>query len=351
VTTVRINTSHSYDILIGNGLLDEAGERLSSVITPSKVVLVTDSNVEPLYADRVERSLGDAGYTVFRFVFPAGEASKTVSTYIRLLEFCSDCGLTRSDALIALGGGVTGDITGFAAATYLRGVRFVQIPTTFLAAIDSSVGGKTAVDLGEKKNHVGAFWQPSLVLCDPDVFTTLSSAVFADGIAEAVKYGMIADEELLEKLEAHSIHKDIEAVVARCVEIKRDIVVDDEFENGGRRMLNFGHTLGHAVESFSRFTLTHGQSVAIGMMLVTRCAEKRCLSDKRLLPRLEAVLKSYGLPTVCPYSPHELYGIAMSDKKRRGGRIGVVFPRKAGVCEIIDRPVEDLLTILEEGIG
>jgi len=351
VTTVHINTSHPYDILIGSGLLDQAGERMAQVISPCKILLVSDSNVAPLYADRAEASLKKAGYAVSRFVFPAGEASKTIDTYIQLLEACACAELSRSDALVALGGGVTGDMTGFAAATYLRGIRFVQIPTSFLAAIDSSVGGKTAVDLKAKKNHVGAFWQPSLVLCDPDVFQTLSDAIFADGVAEAVKYSMIADADLLTLLEQHRIEEDIEQVVTRCVEIKRDVVTEDEFETGGRRILNFGHTLGHAVESYSDFSLTHGQAVAIGMMMIIRASEKRGLCGSEILPRMEAVLTSYGLPTVCPYPPKELYKIATGDKKRRGGRIGVVFPRQVGVCEIIDRPVEDLLALIEEGIG
>jgi len=324
---------------------------MAQVISPCKILLVSDSNVAPLYADRAEASLKKAGYAVSRFVFPAGEASKTIDTYIQLLEACACAELSRSDALVALGGGVTGDMTGFAAATYLRGIRFVQIPTSFLAAIDSSVGGKTAVDLKAKKNHVGAFWQPSLVLCDPDVFQTLSDAIFADGVAEAVKYSMIADADLLTLLEQHRIEEDIEQVVTRCVEIKRDVVTEDEFETGGRRILNFGHTLGHAVESCSQFGISHGKAVSIGMAIVCRSACKHGWLDQSVCQRILNCLEQFGLPVNTEYSSEVLFHAALSDKKRSGSSVNMILPRSIGDCTIVPVPNSELKAFIESGLS
>ena len=230
---------------------------------------------------------------------------------MRLLNFCAEAGVTRSDCLFALGGGVVGDMTGFAAATFLRGVRFIQIPTTLLAMVDSSVGGKTGVDLPVGKNLVGAFWQPSLVICDYTLLDTLTPEIFADGCAEVIKYAVINDRELFDRLKA-PIRPQLGAVIASCVRNKRDIVNADERDTGCRQLLNLGHTLGHAVEASSGFTVSHGSAVAIGMNLVASLAKSRGLLDQNELLDIRAMLKSYGLPLTCPYTSEQLARVASS---------------------------------------
>ena len=251
--SVTVKTSATYEVLIGSGLLQKAGEAVKKVISPCKAAIVTDSTVVHLYEETVRQSLTEAGFSVCTFVFPAGEASKNIHTLSHLLEFLAKEEMTRTDLIVALGGGVTGDLAGFGAAVYLRGIPFVQIPTTFLAAIDSSVGGKTAVDLEAGKNLAGAFYQPKRVLCDTDVLQTLPEVVFADGIAEALKYGVLGDAALFEKIAGGDFRQDLEEIIETCVSMKRDVVEEDEFDTGKRQLLNLGHTFGHAIEQKSHF--------------------------------------------------------------------------------------------------
>ena len=253
--TITVTASKTYDVKISAGLLQTAGAEIRAVTMAAKAAIITDSNVAPLYEEALRKQLKSAGFCTCTYVFPAGEASKNADTYLNILRFLAQNHLTRSDVIVALGGGVAGDMAGFAAATYLRGVNFVQIPTSLLAMVDSSVGGKTGIDLPEGKNLVGAFYQPLLVLCDCDALNTLPEAGFLDGCGEIVKYGVLGDEGLLARLKKEKTGFDREAVIARCVEMKRDIVNADEFEGGVRQLLNLGHTLGHAVEASSDFTL------------------------------------------------------------------------------------------------
>lgn len=273
--TVTVNASRTYEILIGSGLLSQLGSRVKALGKVQTVCLVSETTVYPLFGTQAEQSLREAGFTVKTFVFPAGEASKCGDTYWKLLNFLIENHLTRTDLLVALGGGVVGDLTGFAAATFLRGIRFVQVPTTLLAAVDSSVGGKTAVDLPGGKNMVGAFWQPSLVLCDTDTLNTLPEDIFRDGCAEVLKYGVIFDRAFFDYLAQTGPDFDRETVIERCVILKRDVVDRDEFDTGARKLLNLGHTFGHGVEARSDFTLSHGKSVAIGMAIIARAAAKK----------------------------------------------------------------------------
>lgn len=348
--TVRVDASRSYDILIGKGLLGDIGALSASVVSPGRAVLVTDDTVNALYGDAAEASLASAGFSVSRFVFPHGEESKTTETYVRLLSFCAEAGVTRSDCLFALGGGVVGDMTGFAAATFLRGVRFIQIPTTLLAMVDSSVGGKTGVDLPVGKNLVGAFWQPSLVICDYTLLDTLTPEIFADGCAEVIKYAVINDRELFDRLKA-PIRPQLGAVIASCVRNKRDIVNADERDTGCRQLLNLGHTLGHAVEASSGFTVSHGSAVAIGMNLVASLAKSRGLLDQNELLDIRAMLKSYGLPLTCPYTSEQLARVASSDKKRAGGSITLVIPYGIGDTRLVKTPIAELQGFAEEALA
>ena len=343
--TISVTASKSYDVFIGAGLLGNLGQHLLSVLNKAcKLAIISDSNVWSLYGKTAEAALTNTGFSVVSFVFPAGESSKNADTYLNILNFLAENQLTRSDAVLALGGGVTGDMTGFAAATFLRGVRYIQVPTSLLAMVDSSVGGKTAIDLPVGKNLVGAFYQPSLVLCDLDTLNTLPDSVFCDGCAEVIKYGILYDRDLFEHLEEKGLNFDREAVVARCVELKRNVVAEDEFDTGARQKLNLGHTIGHGVEAQSNFTITHGQAVAIGMAIVAKAG---CRS---IYDQLCTVLKKFNLPTTTDFSARQLYTSALSDKKRSGGTVNLIIPREIGYCEIVPTPVEKLQSFIEEGL-
>ena len=272
MTIVEVNASKQYRVEIGSGLLPGLGPKAAALGKAKKVCIVSDSNVWPLYGAAADASLHAAGLETCAFVFPAGEASKNGETFLELLNFLAENRLTRSDLLVALGGGVVGDLTGFAAACYQRGIRFIQVPTTLLAAVDSSVGGKTAIDLAAGKNLAGAFWQPSLVLCDTDCLDTLPEEIFREGCAEIIKTAILFDESLFMELVRTGLRFDREKVIAACVRHKRDIVAADEFDRGQRNLLILGHTFGHAVELLSDFTLSHGRAVAIGTAIAARAA-------------------------------------------------------------------------------
>ena len=344
MTTVTVNASRTYDIKIGSGLLSSLPEEIKKLGKVRKISIVSDSNVFPLYGESCRASLICAGFTVSTFVFPAGEASKNGITYLELLNRLAEEKLTRSDLILALGGGVVGDLAGFAAATYLRGIRFVQIPTTVLAAVDSSVGGKTAIDLPAGKNLAGAFCQPSLVLCDLDTLNTLPEDVFIDGCAEVIKYGILYDPSLFAHLEEKGLTFDREAVIRRCVELKRDVVMEDEFDTGMRMKLNLGHTIGHGVEAKSEFALSHGKSVAIGMAIVSRASH--CPDDDRI----QAILHKFGLPSSTEYSAEDLYTYTLSDKKRTGSTVNLIIPKAIGQCDIVPTPVDSLKSFIEAGL-
>ena len=351
MTTVTVRASRPYEVTIGRGLLDTVGRQAAGQWKGRSAAVVSDSTVAPLYLNRVKDSLERAGFQVHSFVFPAGEDQKNGGTYLKLLEFLAARRLTRADGLIALGGGVVGDLAGFAAATFLRGIGFLQLPTTLLAAVDSSVGGKTAIDLTNGKNLAGVFYQPQAVLCDLDTLDTLPAEVFADGGAEVIKYGMIGDPALLARLETVDFRADPEELVARCVAQKRDLVEQDEFDTGARQLLNLGNTLGHGVEACSGYTVSHGRAVAIGMTLVTRAAVAFGRCPAEVLPRLRRLLERYGLPDATAYSAQALYEKTLSDKKRSGDAISLVVPIAWGASQLVRIPVSELPAWIERGLG
>lgn len=348
---VIVRASTEYAILIGRGLLAQAGSEIAKRIRPCKAAVITDTTVEKLYAEQVERSLLEAGFSICRFAFPAGEGSKHIGTLSDILEFLAEEEVTRQDIIVALGGGVTGDMAGFAAAVYQRGIRFVQVPTTFLAAVDSSVGGKTAIDLKAGKNMAGAFYQPHLVLCDVDMLDTLPEETFSDGIAETLKYGVIGDADLFEKTASGDFRKNLEEIIETCVKMKRDIVMEDEFDTGLRQLLNLGHTLGHAIEKKSGFTLTHGHAVAIGMHLIAKAAEEKGLAEAGLAEKIKAALEKNHLPVSTIYTAEEITEGVLKDKKRRGGEISFVFPAKIGHCEIVKIPVDEVTELVKKALS
>ena len=328
---IDVRAGKPYPVKIGRGLLRSCGAEMQGIDLYGKVMIVTDDNVAPLYLQTVSESLKNCGFAVCSHTLPHGENSKNFDELVKLLNFTAHCGLTRSDTLVALGGGVVGDLCGFAAAIYMRGVHFVQLPTTLLAAVDSSVGGKTAVDLAAGKNLAGAFYQPDLVLCDPETFATLPEEEYANGMAEVIKYGFIRDKELLDILQQPF---DEEEVIARCVQSKADIVANDEFDRGERMLLNFGHTVGHAIEAASDYAVPHGQAVAIGMVKITQACVKNGLCPQETLDVMVKLAERCGLPTESPYPMSELFGYMVKDKKSGGDAITFVLPRETGKCEL-----------------
>ena len=347
--TVTVNATKRYDVMIGSNILESCAKIINQTLNCGVAVIITDDVVDKLYSKTVEESFDKEGINYCKFVFKNGEKSKNIQVYSEILEFMASERITRSDTVIALGGGVVGDVAGFAAASYLRGIKFVQIPTTFLSAIDSSVGGKTAVNLVAGKNLVGAFYQPSLVLCDINTFNTLPDDIFADGVAEAVKYGILSSKSLFESFADLSYKEKLESIVYECVGIKADIVNKDEFDNGERKLLNLGHTIGHAIEKCSKYKISHGHAVAIGTAAIARASEKNGICDKETLDKIIEVLRKNNLPTEIPFEDKDITDVALSDKKRAGDTITIVFPREIGNCVMKEINVNELNKLISMG--
>lgn len=344
----KILTGKPYSVYIGDHLLTKAGNIFAEalpVLNGKSLVLISDSNVMPLYGQTVIDSFKDTECKIYTYEIPAGEQSKNWSLLGELLEYLASLEITRSDYLIALGGGVVGDLTGFAASIYCRGISFLQIPTSLLAAVDSSVGGKTAVDLKAGKNLAGSFWQPKAVLCDTDVFTTLSREIFLDGVAESIKYGILRDTSLFELIVNNGFDTDCTEIVSRCVAMKGDIVSEDEFDHGTRELLNLGHTFGHAIEACSNFNITHGHGVAIGMHIAGQFAARLGLCSTECSEKISNALKALGFDLNCPYDAETLYNRMLRDKKRRGEMIDVILPFEVGDCRIHKISIKELKEI------
>lgn len=346
---ITVNASKTYDVVIERGAIDFIGEYAAKSELSGKACIVSDSNVAPIYMEKVKKSLQKSGFSVCEYVFPAGEASKTAETFVDILNFLAENHLSRKDTLFALGGGVTGDLTGFSAATYMRGIKFVQIPTSLLAAVDSSVGGKTGIDLKAGKNLAGAFYQPHLVVFDPDVLKTLPEEYFSDGMAEVIKYAMIRGRDI-DRLILEDVDKNLEEIITRCIEIKRDVVTEDEFESGVRQILNFGHTAGHAIEAEADYSLSHGRCVAIGMYIVTKAWENRGLCKEGTSDILIKMLDKFSLGIKCSYSPKTLTERAKSDKKANGDSVNLVVPTSLGECDIVKISMNEFTSVLKEGM-
>ena len=350
MNTVSVTASKSYNVLIGRGLLNDIGKHICSVHKACKVAIISDSNVWPIYGQSVQIHLEESGFDVVHYVFEAGEASKNGNTYLDILNFLATEQLTRSDLLIALGGGVTGDMTGFVAATYLRGISFIQIPTTLLAMVDSSVGGKTAIDLPAGKNLAGAFYQPDLVLCDIDTLKTLPDQIFRDGCAEVIKYGILYDPELFDHLQRNGLSFEQEHVVSRCVALKRDVVAEDEYDRGSRQKLNLGHTIGHGIEACSNYCISHGEAVAAGIGIISKAAVSQNMLNKEVYDQIIFVLDLFGLPKSTSYHADQLYSLALSDKKRAGNTVNLIVPTRIGSCQILPVPTDDLKAFIKKGL-
>ncbi len=341
VITVPLG-DRSYPISIESGALDTLGARTREALGEIAVAIVTDDNVAPLYLKRAVTSCEKAGLRVCTITLPHGEGTKCLERLNELYGFLCESRITRRDALVALGGGVIGDLTGLAAATFLRGVHFIQVPTTLLAQVDSSVGGKVAVDLPQGKNLVGAFYQPDFVLADPETLNTLTDEFWRDGLGEVVKYGCIGDEALFALLEAcapggrSALMACIGEILLRCIRAKADVVAQDERDTGLRMTLNFGHTIAHAVETCQHYEgLRHGEAVALGMHLMTRLTEGKGMTRPGASDRLDALLSSLGMPMALPPIPEKDLIAAMGmDKKSEGREMRVIALETIGKCFI-----------------
>lgn len=321
---------NSYPIHIENGILAKTGELVSEVFSGKKIMIVSDDNVFPLYGEIITKALSDSGFECHSFVLPHGEPTKSFQSLPKIYEALINAKLTRSDLLIALGGGVIGDLAGFAASSYLRGIKFVQIPTSLLAQVDSSVGGKVAVDLPQGKNLVGAFYHPKAVIIDPDVLNTLPDHFISDGMGEVIKYGCIKDKELFELLCRHTSFDDLKPkltqIIARCVDIKRIVVEADQFDLGERILLNFGHTLAHTIEQhFNYERESHGEAVGIGMYQITKIAEEKGLTTSGCAEQIKKALEIYKLPDNSNLPIDVLTDAISLDKKNLNNHLNVVL--------------------------
>lgn len=339
LTSIKVNASKSYEVLVGQDILKNTGALISKVISKCKVAIITDDIVDALYSKVVENSLIESGYSVVKFVFKNGEKSKNIKTYSKILEFLAENQLTRTDLVIALGGGVVGDIAGFASATYLRGIKCVQIPTTLLSQIDSSVGGKTAIDLPSGKNLVGAFFQPSLVICDCKILSSLPKEQFDCGLGEMLKYAIL-DKNIYNYFAKDNF--DLTKLVSLCIEYKKNIVELDEFESSVRKLLNLGHTMAHGIEKLSKYSISHGKAVALGLRIIIDNSLKhgylaREEYDKIVLLTTKVLGEEQNI-----YPIKKLCKVSLSDKKRSGENITLVMVHGIGDCKLVKVNINEL---------
>ena len=342
MSNLKVKTdSGEYEVLIRKGASSDIGKKLKQIARGNKTAIITDDVVMPLYSDSIIGELSGCGFETCVYVLPHGEASKNGREYLKILEFLAESGLDRRDTVVALGGGVVGDIAGFAAATYLRGIDCVQIPTTLLSMTDSSVGGKTAIDLKAGKNLAGAFKQPKFVAIDTDFLETLPETEIKNGLGELIKYAVIDGGEILTMLE-DGFGKNVQKIVEAAVDIKRRVVEADEKESGLRRILNFGHTPAHAAEKLSGYTLPHGVAVAAGVNLMLRASVRKADCPARDAQRIEKLCVKYGLPVAFEYTAKRLAEASAGDKKTEGEFINLVLADKIGSVFSIKVPKTEL---------
>ncbi len=352
MTEITVLMESPYKVTVGYGVSSRLPELIGRADASGTLAVVSDDTVFSLYGGQITKLLEKTGKRVVSYVFPHGEESKNGDEFLKILDFLARSSLTRDDCIIALGGGVTGDLAGFAASTYMRGIGYVQVPTTLLAAVDSSVGGKTAIDLPQGKNLAGTFYQPAAVVCDTSFLDTLPPEVFSDGAAEVIKYGVLGNRELLRHVTDRGVSFDREYVISECVRMKADIVSRDEREQGARTLLNLGHTLAHAIEKVSGYSVTHGRAVAAGLAVVSRGAEKLGFAEGGTAAAVEYALRAVDLPTVIPdgLRTDELFSAMTHDKKRRGDKTLAVIPKKIGECAVLQMTDGELRRLMSEGI-
>lgn len=345
--------NHQYDIIVKRGALNHCGQWVQSLWQTQKIAIITDTNVAPLYAQKVKQLLEAVGFTVHILIVPAGEASKSLAQASQLYDDLADAEFTRTDGIIALGGGVIGDLAAFVASTYMRGIHFLQIPTTLLAQVDSSIGGKTGVNTNRAKNLVGTFAQPDGVLIDPDVLQTLDDRRVREGIAEIIKSAAIADITLWQQLENLVDENDLlnhaELVITGALQVKRKVVEEDVLDHGSRLTLNFGHTIGHAIENTAGYgVVSHGEGVAIGMLAICQYAEKIGQTPKGTTAQLRKMIEKFHLPTSYHnWQTEQLYRAITHDKKARGSQLKIILLEQIGQAKIVAIPIEEMKNYLK----
>lgn len=350
MSQIQIETNPSYPVIIEKGLLNILGKSIKPFLK-GKLLIITDENVDSFYGRVIAEQMNENNIEWDKYIIVPGEESKSLEVYGRILEYMAAHNFHRNDTVLAFGGGVVGDLSGFTAASFLRGIDYIQVPTTLLAAVDSSVGGKTAVNLKEGKNLVGAFKQPQAVLCDPDLFATMKEERFLDGVAESIKYGILRDEELFAEFETPLTQRDarLSNIIERCVKHKAEVVKKDEMEKGERQFLNLGHTIGHAIEKASGYEVSHGHAVAMGMGMMARACEKIGVLKKDNRERILKVLEKNGLPTKTSYSTEDLFGKVYKDKKCSSDKITIIEIERIGKCRLHKILIEDFREYIEKG--
>lgn len=343
---IKVGTSRSYDVIVGRGAVECLGGELRDILKAEKILIVTDDNVAHLYLEKTKK-LVSSDFSCYERILPSGEKNKNLESVTAIISDMQRYGFDRNDAVLALGGGVVGDTAAFSASIYMRGIDFVNVPTTLLSQVDSSVGGKTGVDFGGGKNIVGTFYSPKFVVCDTSFTDTLLPKTFSDGCAEIIKYAFIGDGELLEKI-GGGIKNNLDDIVYRCVSDKNEVVTEDEFDRGRRAFLNFGHTVGHAVESLSGYAVSHGSAVSIGMRIICEACEKAGICEKGVTEKLSEVLRANGLPLECGFSPEALTEAIRKDKKKSGEFISVIVPTGLCECRIEKMTFDGLFKILKD---
>lgn len=325
--TITVNTSKVYDVCLGKGLIRQLPSLIAPFCKGRKVGIITDDNVDALYACAVKDDLEKQGYQVSKFVFPYGEESKNINTLSDILEYFASCHFTRKDIFLSIGGGVVGDITGLAAAMYMRGIQFIQVPTTLLSQVDASVGGKTAVDLKAGKNLIGAFWQPVRVVADTQVIADLPQDIFAEGMAEVIKSDLIANAGIVNWTIKGEVNNHLEEIIEACIQMKRSVVEQDEYETKGlRKVLNMGHTVAHAIERLSHYQISHGVAVGTGLVWEAMIAHVLGLCNEQMVQEIKQAVKQYGLLIEVPYTISDMVYAMRSDKKNEDQDIIFMFP-------------------------
>ncbi len=344
---IHIGTSEKYDVILGENVF----HRIPSLILPfcptKKVLIVTDDIVDELYGNSLVKILTENGFETNKFVFKNGEPSKNIQTLSDILEFAAKCNFHRKDTFIALGGGVVGDITGLASALYMRGVSVIQIPTTLLSAVDSSVGGKTAIDLKNGKNLAGVFKQPELVICDTEIIKNLPRDIFCEGMAEVIKCNIISSLSVIDHIKKGTLFDNLSHIIKECITLKRDIVEKDEFDTLGiRNYLNVGHTIAHGIELLSNYSIPHGKAVGTGMVIEAQIAEKSGICRSDTVKEIFDAVSAFGLYFDLPFSKEDLSLSCLKDKKNKDSRIIFLLPEELGKCKEVSLSKEELLNLL-----
>lgn len=350
---IDINTNKNYQITLQEGIIHQIGFEMMRHHNGGKICIISDKNSNKYWGTSLSNSLEGMGFELHSLVFPPGETTKNFANLEKIINYLAQHRFSKSDFLIGLGGGVIGDLTGFAASIYMRGVEFYNIPTTLLSAVDSSVGGKTAVNLPTGKNMVGTFWQPSGLFFDINTLSTLPKDQIKNGLGEVIKSGVIMDESIISLMENHwpdRLPEITEELIYKSINVKKEIVQQDEREKGPRQTLNLGHTVGHAVENLSGYKIPHGQAVSIGLLIMAKLAERMDWAQGNMSYRLEHLYQRYSIDVACPFAPKEIAQEIMADKKRRGDTITLAIPLKIGQCTLRNVEISQIQGLLERGM-